>query len=121
MAGVWAVAQAAARSPTQASMPVLRKHFLHRAEAAIACTIDVIVSAARRGVVDRLGPVDSQRRVNRGGDVLRIDRPVTAPSRVSDRGAGCIARADHPSAAYAATPHRAPNDRAVSIPAPCRT
>src|SRR5260370_21299692 len=116
MAGVWGVAQVADRSPTQASMPVLRKHFLHGAEAAIACSVYVIVSAARRGVVDRFGPVDAQRGVNRGGDVFRIDRPVAAPSRVGDRGAGSIARADHPSAAYAATHPPHPHPRTAIVP-----
>src|SRR6266852_4954524 len=68
---------------------LLRKDFLHGAEAVITCPVDVVIAAARRRIVDRFGPIDSQRGVNGRGDVLRIDRAIAAPSRVSDRRAGC--------------------------------
>src|SRR5258705_13855184 len=89
-AGVWAQADTAS-SPTQ--LRNLRKDFLHGAEAVVARAIDVIEAAARRRVVNGLGPVDAQRRVDGRRDVFRIDGPIAVPARVGDGGSGGIARA----------------------------
>src|SRR5437016_4467869 len=98
MAGVWAKAGIAARRRATD----LRKDFLHRAEAAFACAVDVVEAPARRSVVDRLCPIDSQRGVDRGRDVVRIDRAIRAPACIRDGAAGRIACADDAAAPYTA-------------------
>src|SRR5262245_57629717 len=64
--GVWARAAIAGRRRASD----LYKDFLHRPEAAIACAVDVVEAPARRSVIDRLRPIDSQCGLNGRRDVV---------------------------------------------------
>src|SRR5258707_1149401 len=76
MDGVWARAGIAERRRREADLP---KDFLHWAEAAFSRAVDVVIAPARGRVIDRLRPIDSERRVYGGRDVVRIDRATSRP------------------------------------------
>src|SRR5215472_14313799 len=79
---------------------MLAEYLVHGGEVPGGGLRHILKKSARRRVGDALGPIDSQRGIDRGGDVLHEDGALLAPSRIDDGiglgtgGPDCAAAAD---------------------------
>src|SRR5262245_1233703 len=84
---------------------VSREHLVDSGVTALQTKWNVFEFSSRRCVFNAFGPVDAQRRVNRGGDVLHHNRALLAPSRIDDRFSGRIRGSNDAAPAHPAADH----------------
>src|SRR5580700_3257942 len=76
-----AAAKAVAR---RTRMRILAEYLIHRREVSDGGLRHVFKEAPRRSVGDALGPIDSQRGIDGGCDILHEDGALLAPSGIDD-------------------------------------